>query len=345
MHTHGRTRPRMTQKALAQHLGLHPSTVSLVLNNAPLAAGIPKQTRERILRAARDLNYQPNIYAKYLASQRSFTVAILLPAIDESYSAAVLGGIDQALYAENYAFFLAVHHGDRKLIREYPRRLAQRAVEGFILLNTPVDEPLDGPVVSIGGFPAVGAMSRVLLDNRLGAQMAVEHLLALGHRQFAVIKGHDWRPATEERWQGIAGTLRAHGIEIRTQLVRSLQSPGKRQVALAPEEGYRAARVLLQTGLPFTALLTFNDLTALGAMRAFHEAGLSVPGDVSVVGFDDIPSAAYHLPGLTTLRQPVRAMGELAGRLLLQLIQKQDAATQDVVVAPELIVRESTRPV
>lgn len=341
----GRLRKPVTQKALAQHLGLHPSTVSLVLNDAPLAAGIRKETRERILRAARELDYRPNLNARSLSSNRSSTVAILLPAIDEGYTASLLGGIDQTLFEASYSLFLAIHHGNKKIIGEYPRRLAQRVVEGFILLNTPIEKPLDAPAVAIGGFPAVGMMSRVLLDNRLGARLAVEHLIGLGHRRFAVMKGHAWRPASEERWQGITETLRAHGIELNKELVYQFGSPGKQQIAIAPEEGYVAAKALLRSGVPFTALLAFNDLTALGAMRAFHETGLHVPNDLSVVGFDDIPSAAYHLPGLTTLRQPLQVMGRIAGSLLLELIRNRDAKAQDVLVAPELVVRETTRPV
>ena len=341
----GTTRTRITQKALAEHLGLHPSTVSLVLNSAPLAAAIPEETRERILRAARELDYRPNLYAKYLASNRSFTVAILLPAIGEGYSTAVLGGIDQALFEKNYAFFLAIHHGDRQLMREYPRRLVQRAVEGFILLNTPIEEPLGWPTVSIGGYPAVGDMTRVLINNYRGARMAAEHLIGLGHRNFAVIKGHAWRPASEERWRGIADALHASGIKLNPRLVLQLKSASTFQVPATPEEGYLGAKALLKTRLPFTALLAFNDLTALGAMRAFHEAGLSVPADMSVVGFDDIPSAAYHLPGLTTLRQPLHSMGELAGTHLLRRIAGAAAQPEDIVVEPELIVRESTRAI
>lgn len=339
----GKARGRITQKALAEHLGLHPSTVSLVLNNAPLAQAIPQETRDRILRAAKEFDYRPNLYAKYLSSHRSFTVAILLPAIGEGYSTAVLGGIDEALFEQNYAFFLAIHHGDKKLIGEYPRRLVQRAVEGFILLNTPVEEPLSLPAVSIGSYPAVGAMSRVMLNHCRGARMAAEHLIGLGHRQIAVIKGHAWRPASEERWRGIAEAFHVHGMKMDHRLVVQLQSEGSLQMPATPDEGYLAAKTLLSRKLPFTALLAFNDLTALGAMRAFHEAGLGTPANISVVGFDDIPSAAYHLPGLTTLRQPLHQMGNLAGRSLLHLIAKDASTPKDLIVEPELIVRESTR--
>lgn len=338
----GMPRVRVTQKELAARLGLHPSTVSLVLNDAPLAKAIPQETRERVLRVAQELDYRPNLYAKYLSSNRSYTVAILLPAIGEGYSTAVLGGVDEVLFDENYAVFLAIHHGDKQRIREYLRRLQQRAVEGFILLNTPIEEPLGLPAVSIGGYPAIGEMTRVLLDNYRGARAAAEHLIGLGHRRIAVIKGHAWRPASQERWTGIADALQDHGLPISPKLIVQLQAETSLREQATPEEGYRAAKTLLSRKLPFTALLTFNDLTALGAMRAFHEAGFRTPEDISVVGFDDIPSAAYHLPGLTTLRQPLHQMGALASRHLLKLIPQHGAKSEDLIVEPELIVREST---
>ena len=334
---------RMSQKALAAHLQLSPSTVSLVLNNAPLAAAIPEPTRQRILDAAREFDYRPDHYAKYLSSRKSYTVAVLLPEIGEGFSAAILSGVDEALVSNKYAFFLANHHGDPALVREFPRQLTQRAVEGFILINTPLAEPLGAPTVSIGNQPAVGDMVRITLDNHRGGWLAAEHLIALGHREIAVIKGHPWRPATEERWSGIAAAAQAHGLTLDQRLVVELVQKDKLHGPSTPEEGYLAAQKLLKKKAKFTALIAFNDFTALGAIRAFHEAGVRVPDDVSVIGFDDIQAAAYQIPGLTTLRQPWRQMGELAGQHLLRLIAADHPESSDIVVQPELILRETTR--
>jgi len=334
---------RMSQKALAAHLQLSPSTVSLVLNNAPLAAAIPEQTRKRILDAAREFDYRPDHYAKYLSSRKSFTVAVLLPEIGEGFSAAILGGVDEALVRNKYAFFLANHHGEPELIREFPRQLAQRAVEGFVLINTPITEPLGCPTVSIGNNPAVGEMVRIMLDNQRGGWLAAEHLIGLGHREIAVIKGHPWRPAAEERWLGIQAAAGERGLTIDKRLVVELAQKDKLHGPSTPEEGYVAAQKLLRKKAKFTALIAFNDFTALGAIRAFHEAGIRVPQDVSVVGFDDIQAAAYQIPGLTTLRQPWRQMGELAGAQLLRLIASEAPESEDIVVQPELILRETTR--
>lgn len=333
----------ISQRALAAYLQLSPSTVSLVLNNAPLAASISASTRKRVLDAAERFDYRPDLYARYLSSKRSYTAAVLLPEIGEGFSAAILGGIDDALVREQYAFFVANHHTNKSLIREYSRRLTQRAVEGFILINTPISEPLFRPTVSIGNEPAVGEMTRIMLDNFRGGWLAADHLLSLGHTRIAVIKGHHWRAASDERWRGICAAAHSRGIEIDRRLVVQLASKGKVHAPSSPEEGYAAVKLLLKRKTAFTALIAFNDFTALGAIRAFHEASIQVPRDISVVGFDDIQAAAYQIPGLTTLCQPLRRMGELAGSHLLKNILSKTATPKDISVDPELIIRESTQ--
>ena len=334
---------RMSQKALAAHLQLSPSTVSLILNNAPLAASIPEQTRKRVLDAAKEFDYRPDLYAKYLSSKKSYTVAVLLPEIGQGFSSAILGGIDSALVKMHYAYFMAIHHGDKKLILEYPRQMNQRAVEGFIFINTPITEPLSCPAVSIGNEAAVGKVKRIMLDNVCGGRLATEHLMGLGHRRIAVIKGHSWRLSSNQRWKGISAAAASHGAPIDKRLVVQLKSQKKMHLPSTPEEGYQSARELISRNVRFTALVAFNDFTALGAIRAFHEVGIRVPQDVSVTGFDDIQEAAYQIPGLTTLRQPWRDMGELAASHLLSLITSGASGSRDIVVKPELIVRESTR--
>jgi LacI family transcriptional regulator len=157
-----------------------------------------------------------------------------------------------------------------------------------------------------------------------------------------VIKGHSWRPASEERWLGILAAARSHGLEVDSRLVVELVQKDKLHGPSTPEEGYVAAQKLLKKGGKFTALIAFNDFTALGAIRAFHEAGVRVPEDVSVMGFDDIQAAAYQIPGLTTLRQPWRQMGEQAGAQLLRMIGGEPVKSRDIVVEPELVIRETT---
>lgn len=333
----------ISQKALAEYLKLSPSTVSLVMNDAPRAKLIPAATRQRITDAAAKFDYRPDFYAKYLYSKRSLTAAVVLPEIRDPYVSAILSGIDRKLTQEKYLYFTANHYGQEDLIREYPRRLLERAVEGFLLINTKLASDPGRPVVMVGSSPKVEGVPRFALNNHRGGAHAMEYLAGLGHRRIAVIKGHRWRATTGQRFQGIADAAKEHGITLDERLVKELHSGNTPPEASMPEEGYRCALALLATKLPFTALIAFNDVTAIGAIRAFREAGLRVPEDISVIGFDDIESAGYLTPSLTTLRQPLELMGELAAGHLIGIIDRGERPLSEILVDPALIERESTR--
>lgn len=338
----GEPKKPISQKALAEYLKLSPSTVSLVMNDAPRAKLIPEATRKRIIEAAAKFDYRPDFYAKYLYSKRSFTVAVMLREIREAYASAILAGIDRKLTREKYLYFTANHYNQEELIREYPRRLLERAVEGFLLINTTPETAPGRPTVMIGSAPKVEGIPRVALNNHRGGSHALEYLARLGHRKFAVIKGHRWRAASGQRFQGTVDCAREHGITIDERLVKELHSGNTPREASMPEEGYTCAMDLLAARVPFTALIAFNDVTAIGAIRAFRSAGLRVPEDISVIGFDDIESAAYLTPSLTTLRQPLEQMGELAAEHLIGMIDDGQPPLSEVLVDPTLIEREST---
>ena len=332
----------ISQKALAEHLKLSPSTVSLVMNDAPRAKLIPEATRTRILEAAAKFDYRPDFYARYLYSKRSFTAAVMLPEIREPYAAAILSGIDRRLTQGKYLYFTANHYRQQEPLRDYPRRLMERAVEGFLLVNTTLPEHPGRPTVMIGSPPKVDGIPRFALNNHHGGAQALEYLAALGHRRFAVIKGHPWRAATEQRFGGTVSAAKDHGIILDPRLVKQLHSGNTPREMTMPEEGYSCAVDLLAAKVPFTALIAFNDVTAIGAIRAFSEAGLRVPEDVSVIGFDDIESAGYLTPSLTTLRQPLQQMGELAAGHLMDMIEAGQEPVSEVLLDPTLVEREST---
>jgi len=331
----------ISQKALAEYLKLSPSTVSLVMNDAPRAKLIPEVTRRRILDAAAKFDYRPDFYARYLYSKRSFTAAVLLPEIREAYTAAILAGIDRKLTREKFLYFTAHHYGQEDLIREYPRRLLERAVEGFLFINTtPVADP-GRPTVMIGSQPKLDGIPRFAVNNDIGGGLALDYLAGLGHRTIAVIKGHPWRSSASYRFQGTVKAAKARGIVLDERLVKELHSGNTPREMTMPEEGYRCGVDLLAAKVPFTALIAFNDVTAIGAMRAFREAGLRVPEDISVIGFDDIESAGYLTPSLTTMRQPLEQMGELAAEHLIGMIESGQQPLSEVLVDPTLIERES----
>jgi LacI family transcriptional regulator, galactose operon repressor len=332
-------------RSLAEYLKLSPATVSVVINDSPAAKAIPKHTKDRVLQAARKLEYRPNFFARSLSLKRGFMVGVLVPEISEGYAASIMSGIEDHLLREGYFYFVASHRGQPDLIQEYPRMLIDRAVEGVILLNTPVVQVLPVPAVSISGHQRVRGVTNIAVDNRKATFAALEHLVQLGHKQIAFFKGHPGSADTEYRWKGIVRAAASLGIEIRRELTVQLQRGAAHPGPSVPEEGYVYAQQLLATGQPFTALFAFNDISAIGAMRAFRDAGLRVPDDISVVGFDDIQAASYLMPRLTTVRQPLRQMGELAAKQLLQRIANGNGrAPQAISLEPELVVRESTGP-
>jgi len=231
------------------------------------------------------------------------------------------------------------HRHRADLIAEYPRLLQQRAVEGFVLVDTPSEPGLSVPVVAVSGHKHVPGVTNISLNHSRAARLALDHLSRLGHRRIAYIKGQAFSSDTEVRWKAVRAAAQELNLEVDDKLTVQLESESP-----TPQPGYDMASKLLKAGHPFTALFAFNDISALGAIRALREAGRRVPEDVSVIGFDDIQSAAYQNPGLTTIRQPLREMGMTAAETLLKRINgaKNAEYPKNIVVEPELIVRGST---
>ena len=328
-------------KQLAEHLGLSPATVSLVINRSSVADSIPRETQDRIFAAVRQFKYRPNFFARSLRAKRSFTIGVIVPEVSDGYSASVMSGVEDYLLQEGYFYFVASHRHKTDLIDEYPRLFLERSVDGLIGVDTPWSLSLPIPVVTVSGHNQVNGVTNVVLDHTHAAEVALKHLFHLGHRQIAFIKGQEFSSDTEVRWTNIEKVAHQLGLPILPALVAQLQGDSP-----TPQPGYLATRKLLATKKRFTALFAFNDISAMGAIRAFREAGLRVPEDISVVGFDDIQSAAYQNPGLTTVRQPLREMGRIAAEILLRRILGVGHIPQDGerMVEPELIIRETTAP-
>jgi DNA-binding LacI/PurR family transcriptional regulator len=326
-------------KDLAAHLGLSPATVSLVINRSPAAKSIPQRTQDRIREAARELNYRPNFVARSLRAKRSFTIGVVVPEISEGYAALVMSGIEDHLLQEGYFYFVVSHRHRDDLIEEYPRLLQERAVEGLIAVDTECQVRAAIPVVAVSGHRELPGVTNIILNHARAARLALEHLADLGHRKIAVIKGQAFSSDTEIRWDSVRQTAREMNLSINDRLVGQLEGESS-----SPELGYAVTRKLLATGEPFTALFAFNDISAIGAICALREAGKRIPEDVSVVGFDDIQSAAFQNPGLTTVRQPLRQMGETAAETLLRRIAApaKSPYPKSITIEPDLIVRAST---
>ncbi len=326
-------------KSLAQHLGLSQAAVSFVINRSPAAKSIPHRTQELIRAAAKELNYRPNHLARSLRQQRSFTIGVVVPEISEGYAALVMSGIEDHLLQEGYFYFVVSHRHRDELIEEYPLLLQQRAVEGLIVVDTALTEAVDVPSVAVSGHRDVPGVTNIVLNHSRAACLAVQHLVDLGHRRMAFIKGQAFSSDTEVRWEAVREAAQKFGVEVKEQLTGQLEGESS-----SPLLGYQVTQKLLVPGEAFTALFTFNDISAIGAIQALREAGRRVPEDVSVVGFDDIQSAAFQNPALTTVRQPLREMGMIAAETLLRRITApaKTPYPKEIVVEPELIVRAST---
>jgi LacI family transcriptional regulator len=326
-------------RTLGEYLNLSPATISLVLNNAPGVRSIPQETRDRVTEAAAKFEYRPSFYARSLRKQQTFTVGLLVPDLNDSYAAQILTGIEEYLVEEGYFFLTASHRRKPDLIEEYPRLLMDRCVEGFILIDTVLEHKMKLPVVAIAGHRKIEGVTNVVLDQRRAAEMALRHLQKLGHRKIAFMRGGSHSSDANERWDCMMAVAKELNLEVPPELVVQIQTRTS-----TPEMGFGPANELIERGVEFTALVCYNDFSAIGAIRALMDHGLHVPQDVSVVGFDDIQSAAFHNPSLTTIRQPLNQMGTVAARILLQRIRGQATFPDSVPIQPELKIRESTCP-
>jgi LacI family transcriptional regulator len=333
-------RKPMSLKKLAEHLELSPATVSLVINRSTVADSIPQETKDRIFAAARKFKYRPNFFARSLRTQRSFTIGVIVPEVSDGYSASVMSGVEDYLLQEGYFYFVASHRHRADLIDEYPRMLLERSVDGMIAVDTPWHLNLSVPVVTVSGHNDMKGVTNIVLNHQRAAEVALKHLFHFGHRHIAFMKGQEFSSDTQERWTNIERVAQHLGLKINPRIVTQLQGDSP-----SPQLGYMATKMLLASGEPFSALFAFNDISAMGAIRALREAGWQVPEDVSVVGFDDIQSAAFQNPGLTTVRQPLREMGRAAAEILLKRINRPGSELRDKhIVEPELVIRETTGP-
>lgn len=344
----------ITMRDVAKASGFSPATVSIVLNNAPLARYIATATKKRIEEVAKKLGYRPNAMARFLRSKRSHTVGVMFFDITDPFCTPVLRGIENALYQSSYLPFFADAHNQRNRFERYLEMLLEHHVEALIVVANWlfVDIQLLADLskrnitaATIGWEMPGDSVSSVMVDNEAGGRLALEHLHQLGHRKIAFIRGPKMLIDSAPRWKGIQKFANSAGIEIAPSLV--LQLPDAFDPNSGFEGGYRFTEELLQRKKRFTALMAFDDLTALGAIRALTKAGVKVPEHCSVVGFDDVPLSALAAPSLTTVRQPLEAMGSLAVNVVMEGInagvEKRDWTISRHKMNPELVIRDSTR--
>jgi len=346
----------VTIRDVAGRSGFSSATVSIVLNNAPLSRYIPDTTKVRIQRAAAQLGYRPNLFARSLRSRRSHTVGVMVFDMTDPYCTLVLRGIENTLYQSNFLPILTDVHNERSRFERYLEMLLDRRIEGLVVLanwlfvdiNVLADlEKNNIPTATVGRQLKSDHISSVIVDNSSGAHDALDHLYSLGHRKIAFIRGPRQLSDTEPRWRGVRALARERNLELDPRLVVDLPESGDPFSSF--EQGYKLTEELLARGRAFTALMAFDDMTAFGAIRAFGKAGIRVPDQCSVVGFDDVAPANIYSPALTTVRQPMEVMGAAAANIVVEAIngvlEKKSLRPIHRKVAPKLIVRESTRSV
>lgn len=329
---------------VARRAGVSASTVSHVINGTRrVSAG----TRQRVLQAMDELHYQPNRLAQSLRSRRTHTLGVILPNSANPFFAQVLLGIEAAAYDSGYNVILGNANDDPRRELDYVDTLLAKQVDGVVLVSTgayadalKLTTGRTTPVVMVDRAPddayADAQIDTVFTENTRGGVLATEHLLGLGHRRIGCITGPSLLTSSALRVVGYRQVLADAGIPVDADLIVS----GDFQ----HESGYTACHNLLKLPEPPTALFVCNDLMAVGALCAVHEAGLRVPEDISVVGFDDIPLASFTVPRLTTIAQPAQQIGEAAIKLLVRRLAEPDAPAQCELLPVHLVERDSCGP-
>jgi LacI family transcriptional regulator len=340
----------VTLRDVARTCGVSTTTVSMVLNRAPLASFLPEATKQRIVQVADELGYQPNPFAQALRGRNSHTIGLMVPDIADPYCAQILRGIEQSLSRSSYLPFLVDIQNNRVRFEKYLNLLLGRRVDGLIVLanslsfETELLSTLENkkiPTVILGRQPEGNTLSWVATDHEAGTRQALEHLHTLGHRKIAFIRGPEMIVDSHQQWAGFCSFARAASLDLDPRLVMTLSDP-----FTSYEGGYECTRRLLALNLPFTAVVAFDDMTAFGCIRALISAGRRVPQDCSVIGFDDIPAAAFYNPALTSVREHMETLATLGAEILLEAVRahRKNKPVSPVHrrVTPQLMVREST---
>jgi len=321
--------------------GVSIKTVSNVVNGYP---HVTPQTRAKVEQAIRQLNYRPNLYARGLRGGRSGVIALAIPTIDSAYFAEVGRSVIKAAQRHGWSVFIDETDGNAERELATIMGLGPHLIDGLIFSPLALgaadlaNHPASGPVVMLGERSIDGTTDHVGIDNVAAARLATAHLIETGHRRIAAIGDQPYVATNTARLRvaGYRAALAEAGLSAPTEL---LSQPA----AFTREEGAKAIRELMSLRKPPDAVFCFNDLLAIGAMRALHELGRRVPQDVAVLGWDDIAEGRYSVPTLTSISPDKEQLAEAAVSLLDRRLSGQaDAAAEDIDVSFRLEIREST---
>ncbi|MDH7485874.1 MAG: LacI family DNA-binding transcriptional regulator [Anaerolineae bacterium] len=332
-------RSYVTIRDVAAAAGVSYQTVSRVINRRP---DVAEETRRRVWQVIEELGYQPSAIARSLVSKRTHTLGLITADFSDYFFTQVIVGAEAEARKQGYFFMLCSTERNPDDEPEYFRLLTERQVDGILFARPSTEEDsrhilsllrAEVPLVTTAYWLPGEKLTVVDVDNVDGGRQATECLIELGHRQIGMITGPAGWKSVNDRSEGYRLALERAGIPFDASFIEygdwSYQS------------GYEAMRRLLQKAPPITALFAQNDRMAIGAMRALSEAGRRIPDDMAVIGYDDIPAAAYCHPSLTTIRQPMQQVGEIATRLLIELINDPATERKEVLLKTELIRRET----
>jgi len=324
-------------KDIARAAGVSHSTVSRALAESPL---VKEETRERIKQLAKEMGYSPHALARSLVTRRTQTVGVVVTTIADPFVSEIVRGLEETGQNHGYTIILCNSNAEPRRELAAVKALREKRVDGIIVtasrvgdLYLPLLEDFGVPIVLINNQQTGKYVYSIGTDDLRGGQIATEHLLSLGHTRIAYIASPNNVNSSQARMNGYRMALESHGIALDPALL----ADGDGRPAAAMEA---TARLLSQGAHP-TAIFCYNDMTAIGTIRALKRMGLRVPDDISVVGYDDIPIVEYLDPPLTTIRQRKYDMGCMAMEMLLRLLNGADDV-QDVTIEPTLVVREST---
>ncbi len=323
---------------VAREAGVSFSTVSRVVNNFK---HVKPETRDRVEKAMKKLGYVANLKARSLAGGRSQVIGMLIYELDTSYHIEIVRGVDAEITNSEYDLMLSTTHKRKRKESAYVTQLTQGMVDGFLFVLPrnleAYTEDLDRqqfPYVLIDHPGIDNSMSSTItVTNWQGAYDATQYLIDLGHQRIGFITGFIEVASAQERLAGYQTAIRDNGLFVDPELICKGD--------FLEESGYEAAKKFLNLAKPPTAIFASSDMCAFGAMKVVNESGYRVPEDVSIIGFDDVPEASFMRPMLTTVRQPLREMGQLATRMLLERIDDPTMPPVQVEIATELIIRDS----
>lgn len=333
-----------TIKDIAKKAGVSVTTVSRALNGYD---DVNEETRKKIKKVAKELSYSPNAVARSLVSKKTRTIGLIISDINrtgakDAFAYEVLCGINDRTGELNYDLLLFSTNPSKQMEKSYTALCRERNVEGAILSGLRLDDPYLQEVIEQNAFPCVlidiprsgTNVAHITSDNRIGAAMAARHLLENDHRNIAIINGHDQAFVSRERLQGFEEALEEYSVMPDAKLVFN---------GMFSEDGGAEAMYQILIRHPeVTAVFCASDLMALGAMRTLERMGRNVPGDISVVGFDDINISAYCSPKLTTIRQDKYELGYQAAQMLIDMLENR-TENRKIILNNQLVVRESTK--